>query len=434
MATNKSIRIPGQAVYASNFEVAKQALLDAREMILTTAADLVKPETWEDEDGNVWLAKGLKVAVMNDGGTPELYILKDPDNYTSPDSWHKVGDTEALAPIVLNIPEESIEGILSEDIQNLLDYDLGVSFDELKAAAQAHRSIWMTFGGREFNIPTTVTVGSNNVVLTLPYTTEKTLVFTFTPSTQSGKVNVDVREDVLSKDSLGLGNVTNDAQVKRSEMGVANGVATLGADGKVPTAQLPSYVDDVIDLVAIYPAKGNIPTSGLTVGAKYFITSENRIYTATSATAVGDAEVPEAGKIYVVTSKPANATADVNTTWRWSGTAMAQVGSSLVLGTVTGTAFDGGKGQALQTWKESVDGMALVTGAVIGTRNATGVTVGLTRSSLVNGAAATSTDVVIPVATTSASGVMAAADKSKLDALPTASDIVTSVVLEVETI
>ena len=172
----------------------------------------------------------------------------------------------------------------------------------------------------------------------------------------------------------------------------------------------------------------------MTVGAKYFATSEKKIYTATSATAVDGGTDPETGKIYVVTSKPTNATADVNTTWRWSGTAMAQVGSSLVLGTVTGTAFDGGKGQALQTWKESVDGMALVTGAVIGTRNATGVTVGLTRSSLVNGAAATSTDVVIPVATTSASGVMAAADKSKLDALPTASDIVTSVVLEVETI
>lgn len=434
MATDKSIRIPGQATYASNFEVAKQALLDAREMILTTAADLVKPQTWEDEDGNVWLAKGLKVAVMNNGGTPDLYILKDPDNYTDPNSWHKVGDTEALAPIVLNIPEESIEGILSEDIQNLLDYDLGVSFDELKAAAQAHRSIWMTFGGREFNIPTTVTVGSNNVVLTLPYTTEKTLVFTFTPSTQSGKVNVDVREDVLSKDSLGLGNVTNDAQVKRSEMGVANGVATLGADGKVPTAQLPSYVDDVIDLVAIYPAKGNIPTTGLTVGAKYFATSEKKIYTATSTTAVDGGADPETGKIYVVTSKPANATADVNTTWRWSGTAMAQVGSSLVLGTVTGTAFDGGKGQALQTWKESVVNNAPLTGVKLGSVSATQLGINFTRVSLQNGSNPGDTNVILPTATTSQAGVMTAADKAKVDALPASSDIVTSVVLKVETI
>ena len=42
-------------------------------------------------------------------------------------------------------------------------------------------------------------------------------------------------------------NVTNDAQVKRSEMGKASGVATLGTDGKIPSSQLHSYVDDVID-------------------------------------------------------------------------------------------------------------------------------------------------------------------------------------------
>lgn len=42
----------------------------------------------------------------------------------------------------------------------------------------------------------------------------------------------------LTKSDIGLNNVTNDAQVKRSEMGVASGVATLGADGKVPATQL----------------------------------------------------------------------------------------------------------------------------------------------------------------------------------------------------
>ena len=42
----------------------------------------------------------------------------------------------------------------------------------------------------------------------------------------------------LTKTDIGLSNVTNDAQVKRSEMGVASGVATLGGDGKVPASQL----------------------------------------------------------------------------------------------------------------------------------------------------------------------------------------------------
>lgn len=43
----------------------------------------------------------------------------------------------------------------------------------------------------------------------------------------------------LGKGDVGLGNVTNDAQVKRTEMGAVNGVATLGADGKLTVGQLP---------------------------------------------------------------------------------------------------------------------------------------------------------------------------------------------------
>lgn len=46
---------------------------------------------------------------------------------------------------------------------------------------------------------------------------------------------------------VGLGSVTNDAQVKRSEMGAVSGVATLGADGKVPSTQLP-----VIDSITAF--------------------------------------------------------------------------------------------------------------------------------------------------------------------------------------
>ena len=44
----------------------------------------------------------------------------------------------------------------------------------------------------------------------------------------------------VTKAQVGLGNVTNDAQVKRTEMGANNGVATLDAGGKVPYAQLPA--------------------------------------------------------------------------------------------------------------------------------------------------------------------------------------------------
>lgn len=111
-------------------------------------------------------------------------------------------------------------------------------------------------------------------------------------------------KDSLTKTDVGLGNVTNDAQVKRSEMGVANGVATLDTTGKVPSSQLPSYVDDVLE----YDNLAAFPTTG------------------------------EAGKIYVAK--------DTNKTYRWSGTAYVEISESLALGETTGTAYEGNKGKA----------------------------------------------------------------------------------------
>lgn len=54
----------------------------------------------------------------------------------------------------------------------------------------------------------------------------------------------------VTKSQVGLGNVTNDSQVKRAEMGVADGVATLGSDGKVPSAQLPALALTDVYVVA----------------------------------------------------------------------------------------------------------------------------------------------------------------------------------------
>lgn len=46
----------------------------------------------------------------------------------------------------------------------------------------------------------------------------------------------------VTKGDVGLGNVTNDAQIPLAQKGVAGGVASLGSDGKVPRSQLP-YID-----------------------------------------------------------------------------------------------------------------------------------------------------------------------------------------------
>lgn len=103
--------------------------------------------------------------------------------------------------------------------------------------------------------------------------------------------------------NIGLGNVTNDAQVKRAEMGVASGVATLDSTGKVPSSQLPSYVDDVLE----YPSKAYFPAAG------------------------------ETGKIYVAQ--------DTNVQYRWSGSSYVEISASLALGETEATAYAGNKGK-----------------------------------------------------------------------------------------
>ena len=55
--------------------------------------------------------------------------------------------------------------------------------------------------------------------------------------------------------------------------GVANGYAGLGADGKVPAAQLPSYVDDVLE----YANQAGFPATGET-GKIYVALDTNKIY------------------------------------------------------------------------------------------------------------------------------------------------------------
>lgn len=95
--------------------------------------------------------------------------------------------------------------------------------------------------------------------------------------------------------------------IKTTEKGTASGVATLDGTGKVPSSQLPSFVDDVIE-------------------------SEN--FAALPKTG-------EAGKIYV--------TLDTNKTYRWGGSAYVEISASLALGETTGTAYEGSKGKANAT-------------------------------------------------------------------------------------
>lgn len=119
--------------------------------------------------------------------------------------------------------------------------------------------------------------------------------------------------------------------------GAANGVAGLDSTGKVPSSQLPSYVDDVIDVVSFVTSN---PTSGMTIGNVYYNSATKKLFTATSATA-GVTSDPEAGKIYVSIGN--------NKTYRWSGSIMTEISASLALGTTSSTAFRGDYGNTLYT-------------------------------------------------------------------------------------
>lgn len=119
--------------------------------------------------------------------------------------------------------------------------------------------------------------------------------------------------------------------------GAANGVAGLDASGKVPSSQLPSYVDDIVDVTNFVTSN---PTSGMTIGNVYYNSTKKKLFTATSATA-GVTSDPESDKIYVRLTD--------STLWRWSGSTMGQVNGGLVLGTTSTTAFRGDFGNTLYT-------------------------------------------------------------------------------------
>lgn len=154
--------------------------------------------------------------------------------------------------------------------------------------------------------------------------------------TVNGTVTDVVSASTL-KSAMSLNNVTNHAQVKRTEMGAANGVAQLDANGKVPASQLPSYVDDVIELLALAATA----PAACAAGDQYYNTSSKKIFTATATNTWGTTgATPETGKIYVNLTD--------NKTYRWGGTDLAVISESLAIGETSSTAFAGDRGVAVE--------------------------------------------------------------------------------------
>ena len=184
--------------------------------------------------------------------------------------------------------------------------------------------------------------------------------------------------------------VQDDLDTFKATKGQANGLASLGSDGKVPAAQLPSYVDDVIDVYATYEVS---PTNQI---------SNIKLY---SDAAHANPVTGEAGKSYndITGGHPGYQ-------FRWSGTTWVPITSGgLIIGEISGTAYDGAKGKittdnlnALMAFNP-IRLISIVTDA---------------SKAAINYERADGTGIQglqIPTASSAKAGVMAAADKVKLD-------------------
>lgn len=192
----------------------------------------------------------------------------------------------------------------------------------------------------------------------------------------------------------------------------SSGVVLLDDDTLIPSRFLPSYVDDVIDLLG--GIVESTPTSGMTAGYKYYVTSTKKIFTASSATS-GITSDPISDVIYVVPD-------DINgaIVYRWSGTTLVEiVNGGIVIGTTTGTAFDGARGLNNENILKSVPNKLITDVSVIAQGSNDDVIIRTTYSERTNNDGSYTAnkykDYQLPEADQSRAGLMSADDKTKLD-------------------
>lgn len=190
----------------------------------------------------------------------------------------------------------------------------------------------------------------------------------------------DKLEDALQKEiedrKAGDTTITNSLNAFISTKGQPGGLAELDSTGKVPAAQLPSYVDDVLE----FSTKAQFPQIG------------------------------ETGKIYV--SK------DTNLTYRWTGTQYLEISQSLALGETPSTAYPGDKGKAN---RDALNSMPTKLTSYLTPTTSTGELVKINYKYAakdgLNYGPLQDDNIDIPSATTTNAGAMSAIDKGRLDDL-----------------
>lgn len=190
----------------------------------------------------------------------------------------------------------------------------------------------------------------------------------------------DKLEDALQKEiedrKAGDTTITNSLNAFISTKGQPGGLAELDSTGKVPAAQLPSYVDDVLE----FSTKAQFPQTG------------------------------ETGKIYVAK--------DTNLTYRWTGTQYLEISQSLALGETPSTAYPGDKGK---TNRDALNSMPTKITSYLTPTTSTGELVKINYKYAakdgLNYGPLQDDNIDIPSATTTNAGAMSAIDKGRLDDL-----------------
>lgn len=206
------------------------------------------------------------------------------------------------------------------------------------------------------------------------------------------KGDVAVKAQVDRLDTK-IDDVNEDLQDFKALKGQPNGLAELDGNGKVPASQLPSYVDDVMDAYATY----TVSPTGVLQNIQLYADAEHK-------TPI----VGERDKIYVNVTP-----GEVSYQFRWSGSQFIHIDSNaIIIGDITGTAYDGGKGKAMENVVNSMPDNLLSTFQLDQT-DVNNITISLTGVEKSGGKYVQSTlsNITITPATNTVAGLMTGAEK-----------------------
>lgn len=211
---------------------------------------------------------------------------------------------ELTAYINQNIRNNGVQAITGDLMQNVLNSIVATLTDGANIVPGSVTRGAIAPGA----VDNTPTAGSNNLITS---TAVAAAIKAIQTVVLENKELTDAELQNIIKTANGLTDAVND-RIPISEKGMYNGVATLGADGRVPASQLPGFVDDVKE--------------GYLFEGKFYRDAEHT-----------EEIEPQGDMIYIdlVTDKE----------YRWGGTTFAEISESLALGETAETAYAGSKGK-----------------------------------------------------------------------------------------